>query len=162
MLSIAHAAGMARTIPAADALTRLTLLVFRVNGLLLEAGDRLAAPAGQTSARWQVLGVVDHGPITVAAVARTMGITRQSVQRTADLLAESGFVAYSENPDDRRAQLIAITAKGIKALRKIEAAQEEWARELGKALGQTTLARTAYGLERIEELLLARGGQSVV
>jgi DNA-binding MarR family transcriptional regulator len=150
---------MATRPPSADALTRLTLLVFRVNGLLLDAGDALAAPVGQTSARWQVLGVVDHGPMTVAAVARTMGLTRQSVQRTADLLAEDGLVAYADNPGDRRAQLVEITAKGSKALRTIEVAQAKWARELGRALGQTTLARTIFGLERIEELLEARASE---
>ena len=63
--------------------SELLVEVFRVNGLLLAAGDDLARPAGLTSARWQVLGVVDHGPVTVAQVARIMGLTRQSVRWSA-------------------------------------------------------------------------------
>src|SRR5918995_101020 len=58
-----------------DAFTELVLEVFRLNGLLLAAGDQLAEPSGLTSARWQVLGVVDHEPAPVANVARIMGLT---------------------------------------------------------------------------------------
>ncbi len=103
--------------------TRLVLLVFRLNGLLLAAGDRMAAPVGQTSARWQVMGVIDHGPLTVSAVARTMGLRRQSVQRTADLLVADGVAEYVDNLADRRAKLLALTPNGRRALRRIEAAQ---------------------------------------
>lgn len=45
----------------------------------VEAGDRLAAPAGLSSARSQVLGVVDHGLAPAASVARIMGLTHQSM-----------------------------------------------------------------------------------
>jgi hypothetical protein len=37
-------------------LTDLVLEVFRLNGRLLAAGDRLSKTVGLTSARWQVLG----------------------------------------------------------------------------------------------------------
>ena len=62
-----------------SAFTELILEVFRLNGLLLEAGDRITQPVGLSSARWQVLGVVEHEPTPVAHVARIMGLTRQSV-----------------------------------------------------------------------------------
>ncbi|MDF2695229.1 MAG: MarR family transcriptional regulator [Labilithrix sp.] len=116
----------------------------------------MSAPVGQTSARWQVLGVVDHGPATVAAVARTMGLARQSVQRTADRLAEDGLIAYLDNPSDRRAQLVALTAKGRKVLRTIEAAQASWARDIGREIGESTLTRTLGDLERLEAILIER------
>jgi DNA-binding MarR family transcriptional regulator len=116
----------------------------------------MAAPVGQTSARWQVLGVVDHGPATVAAVARTMGLARQSVQRTADHLADDGLLAYLDNPSDRRAQLVTLTAKGRKVLRTIEVAQANWAQEIGREIGETPLARTLDDLEKLEALLIER------
>src|SRR6266545_2667657 len=92
--------------PAGNALTELVLEVFRVNGRLLAAGDRMARPAGQTSARWQVLGAVDREPRTVSQIARMMGLTRQSVQRTADRLHAEGLVAHTDNPAHRRARLV--------------------------------------------------------
>lgn len=86
----------------------LLVEVFRLNGLLLAAGDRLTAPSGPTSARRQVLGVVDHGPCTVAQVARAMGLTRQAVRETANALAREGAVELRDNPADRRAKLLVL------------------------------------------------------
>jgi DNA-binding MarR family transcriptional regulator len=137
------------------ALTRLTLLVFRLNGLILATGDRLAAPAGQTSARWQVMGVVDHEPLTVAEVARRMGLRRQSVQRTADRLVAAGAAAHLDNPSDRRARLLTLTPAGRRSLRVVEAAQGAWARDLGNAVGLQPLLAAEATLARIVELLEA-------
>jgi DNA-binding MarR family transcriptional regulator len=133
--------------PEEEAFTRLVLLVFRLNGLLLAAGDRLAAPAGQTSARWQVMGVIDHAPMTVAGIARVMGLRRQSVQRTADLLAADGVAEYLDNPADRRARLLTLTPRGRRALRAIERAQFEWARNHGEAIGRKRLESAVSALE---------------
>jgi DNA-binding MarR family transcriptional regulator len=141
-----HPSGHVST-PEEEAFTRLVLLVFRLNGLLLAAGDRLAAPAGQTSARWQVMGVIDHAPMTVARIARVMGLRRQSVQRTADVLAADGVAEYLDNPADRRARLLTLTPRGRRALRAIERAQFEWARNHGEAIGRKRLESAASALE---------------
>jgi DNA-binding MarR family transcriptional regulator len=142
--------------PAQAAFTRLVLLVFRLNGRLMDAGDRLAAPAGQTSARWQVMGVVDHEPLTVAAVARRMGLRRQSVQRTADLLVADGVAEYLDNPADRRAKLLTLTSSGRRAVRRIERAQRAWARELGEAVGLKSLVQAEDALGTVVALLERR------
>src|ERR1043165_1615257 len=84
--------------PTSQAFTALILDIFRLNGRLLSAGDTLASPAGQTSARWQVLGALDERAQTVAEVGRWMGLTRQSVQRTADRLEADGLIRYEANP----------------------------------------------------------------
>ena len=139
--------GEHKSTPAEAAFTRLVLLVFRLNGLLLETGDRLAAPAGQTSARWQVMGVIDHAPLTVSQIARAMGLRRQSVQRTADLLAADGVAEFLDNPADRRARLLALTPPGRRALRAIERGQFEWARKHGEAIGRKRLESAADALE---------------
>ncbi|NJK43879.1 MAG: MarR family transcriptional regulator [Pleurocapsa sp. SU_196_0] len=83
--------------PAGQAFTDLVLLIFQINGALLEAGDRMTAPVGQTSARWQIMGCIDDKAMTVSSIARVMGLARQSVQRTADLLVQDGLAVYEEN-----------------------------------------------------------------
>ena len=70
------------------------LEVFRVNRLLLGAGDVLAGPSGLSRARWQLLGVVEHGDASPAQVALAMGLTPEGVQRTADEMAAEGMLAY--------------------------------------------------------------------
>lgn len=98
----------------ADALTGLTLSLFRVNNLMLAWGDRLVAPLGLTSARWQVLGaiVAAERPQPVAWLARDLGANRQNIQRIVNDLAGEGLVGFAPNPHHKRAQLVELTAKG--------------------------------------------------
>lgn len=134
---------------AGAAFSDLVVLVFRLNGAVLDAGNRMTAPVGQTSARWQVLGVIDERPLTVAAIARAMGLARQSVQRTADLLAQDGLAAYEDNPEHKRAKLLRLLPQGQQVLSVIEASQLEWANRVGAAVGEAELARAGAVLERL-------------
>lgn len=139
--------------PKGKALTALVLHVFRLNGLILEAGDALAAPSGQTASRWQVMGCVDVDAQTVAGIARTMGLARQSVQRTADLLVADGLAEYLDNPQHRRAKLLRLTATGIQLLREIEARQTAWANQLAQSLNAAELASAARTLQDLQKAL---------
>ena len=112
----------------------MILEVFRVNGDLLAAGNRITKPSGQTSARWQVLGALRNGPLSVAAVAREMGLARQSVQRTVDVLASEGVVEFGENPAHRRAKLVRLSPRGLKVLGQISRRQVAWTNGLTEAL----------------------------
>jgi DNA-binding MarR family transcriptional regulator len=133
--------------------TELILEVFRLNGILLEAGDRLTEPVGLSSARWQVLGVVEHEPTPVAHVARIMGLTRQSVQQTADALAKDGFITYTENPHHRRAKLMNITPKGRKALDYVQQCQVDWASRIGGEHSLENLKAAVTLLQQVRETL---------
>ena len=123
-----------RRTPAAEALTDLILEVFRVNGDLLAAGNRLTRPFGQSSARWQILGALRNHPHTVAGIARDMGLARQSVQRTTDLLASDGLVEYTDNPAHRRSKLVRLTPFGTELLALISGRQIAWTNELAEAM----------------------------
>jgi DNA-binding MarR family transcriptional regulator len=138
---------------AGHALTDLVLEVFRLNGRLLAAGDRLTQPAGQTSARWQVLGAIDTEPRTVSQIARIMGLTRQSVQRTADCLQAEGIVSYVDNPAHRRARLVALTTRGRSILHEITRRQVVWASDLGARLGEADVRRALRVVQAFRELL---------
>lgn len=139
--------------PGGRAFSELLVEVFRVNGLLLAAGDELARPAGLTSARWQVLGVVDHGPATVAQVARIMGLTRQSVQQTADALVRDKLVDLVENPAHQRARLMTLTPTGREALRYVEEQQSGWANAIAERLPHTELRACLAVLRDLGDLL---------
>jgi DNA-binding MarR family transcriptional regulator len=136
-----------------DAFTELTLEVFRLNGRLLQVGDELVKPVGLTSSRWQILGVVEHAPASVAHVAREMELTRQSVQRTADLLAADGMVEYTDNPHHRRAKLMKITPRGREALDYVEERQVKWTDQVGREHSQEDLRTAVTVLRRIRENL---------
>lgn len=144
---------MAKYTSAGATFTDLVFEIFRNNGLILAAGERLTEPAGLTSARWQVLGVVDHEPAPVANVARMIGLTRQSVQQTADALEADGLIEYQENPHHRRAKLIVMTPKGRERLREVEARQMAWANEIGSSLPLASLRAAVEALGAVRKTL---------
>jgi len=141
--------------PAGDAVSRLWVQVFQLNGLFTAAGDAMARPTGQTSARWQVMAAIEHGPDTVAGVARTLRLARQSVQRIADLLERDGLAAYEGNPVHRRAKLLELTPLGRRVLNDIQAEQRVWANELGAETGEAELRKASVVLERVLQSLVA-------
>jgi DNA-binding MarR family transcriptional regulator len=120
--------------PAAEALSALVVNVMKLSATLEAAGNLLASPAGQSSARWQVLAAIEDDPRSVASIARVLGHTRQSVQRIADVLVADGLARYSPNPAHRRAKLLELTPAGLEALRTIQAAQARWARQIARGL----------------------------
>ncbi|MFE0421587.1 MarR family winged helix-turn-helix transcriptional regulator [Streptomyces sp. NPDC058953] len=136
-----------------ELLTRTALGVFRLNGHFVAISDRIAGDGGLTAASWQVLGAVAREARTVSDLARSMGLTRQSVQRTADLLAERGLAVYGPNPAHRRAKLLAATEDGRAALRLLDPGHAALAARLARALGPAEFAETARVLERLGAVL---------
>ncbi|MFI1394180.1 MarR family winged helix-turn-helix transcriptional regulator [Streptomyces sp. NPDC020681] len=136
-----------------DLLSRTALSVFRLNGQFLAVSEELAKPAGLTAAWWQVLGAVLREPLPVAGIARDMGITRQSVQRIADLLVERGLAAYEPNPAHRRAKLLRPTDEGRAAIERIVPGHADFAARLVEALGHDQFAETVRILEQLSKAL---------
>ncbi|GAA4908321.1 MarR family winged helix-turn-helix transcriptional regulator [Streptomyces coeruleoprunus] len=136
-----------------DLLSRTALAVFRLNGQFLGVSEELARPAGLTAAWWQVLGAVLREPLPVAGIARAMGITRQSVQRVADLLVERGLAAYAPNPAHRRAKLLAPTDEGRAAVARIDPGHADLAARLAAELGEEAFTETARVLERLSRAM---------
>ena len=132
----------------ADAVSDLSVEVFRLNGALLAAGDALVAELGLTSARCQVLGAIalSPAPLPVAHIARNMGQTRQSVQRIANELEAEGLLRFAPNPHHQRAKLVLLTERGRKAF---DAAMSRW-QPLAAALGKS---HKPAGIDATTELL---------
>jgi DNA-binding MarR family transcriptional regulator len=125
-----------------DRTPHLILDVFRLNGLLVAAGDRLVAPLGLTSARWQVLGAIAYAerPQPVAWLARDMGGNRQNVQRIVNDLQKAGLVTLEANPHHRRASLVVLTEKGRKTFNEAMRVQAPWANGLSDGLAIKDIA----------------------
>lgn len=138
---------------AQELLSGTALAVFKLNGQFLDLAEQLARPAGLTAAWWQVLGAVLRTPLPVAGIAREMGITRQSVQRVADLLVDKGLAEYRPNPAHRRAKLVQPTEAGYEAVRRIDPQHAAAARRLADAMGEDELRAALESLTRLSEAL---------
>ncbi|UGT40818.1 MarR family transcriptional regulator [Nocardia yamanashiensis] len=130
---------------------------FKLNGQFLAIAEELARPAGITVAWWMVLGAVLREPLPVAGIAREMGITRQSVQRVADLLVDKGFAEYRPNPAHKRAKLVAVTPEGRAAVERINPQHAAYAKRLAAELGVDAMRDIAAALTRLSAALDAVG-----
>jgi DNA-binding MarR family transcriptional regulator len=122
--------------PTGTALSETIFDLLRLNSRLLTAGDRLVASLGLTSARWQILGtmIAAERPQPVAWIARDMGANRQNVQRIVNDLERDGLVEFQPNPHHRRAQLVVLTDKGLKAYDDAMRLQAPWVNGLSEGL----------------------------
>jgi DNA-binding MarR family transcriptional regulator len=126
---------------AGDTFAEFAITTLRLAGRLTTAGDELAGPLGQTSARWQVLAAAaSEPPKSVAQISRLLGLARQGVQRIADALELEGLTLYRDNPDHQRAKLVALSPKGKSVLAGIRERQTGWANRLGASLDAEKLA----------------------
>lgn len=140
---------------AGAAVTALIMDVFRLNGRLHLAGDRLVAELGLTSARWQILGAIAYTerPESVAWHARTMGVHRQGVQRIVNALKKDGIVEFQPNPYHKRAQLVVLTTKGQAFFQAAMAQQIPWVNDLSEGLSPGDIQITRKVVEHLKTRL---------
>ncbi|GLR59926.1 MarR family transcriptional regulator [Rhizobium indigoferae] len=138
-----------------DSFSAFAITALRLAGHLTAAGDQLAKPAGQTSARWQVLAAARRGGMSVAQIARALGVARQGVQRLTDVLENEGLIAYADNPQHQRAKLVRLTEEGAARLGVIEIAQAGWADGLGGAFTSAELDAARAVMARVMDMLEA-------
>ena len=143
---------------AGAAFTALVLEVFRLNGVLLAAGNALCEGTALTSARWQVLGAVAMAtdPLSVAGIARVMGQTRQGVQRIVDELEREGTVERVAHPAHRRARPVRLTARGAALWAEMRRRQTPWANGAARGLDARALDTSLATLRALRERLEAR------
>ena len=134
-------------------MTILFVGLFRLNGALLAAGDRLVGNLGLTSARWQVIGVVANSsvPLPVASIARNMGLTRQGVRVVVNDLAATGLVRFVPNPHHRKAHLVMLTPEGESVHRAAKERWLPWTNQLGRGLSRE---RIEDAVELLQMILL--------
>jgi len=134
---------------AGEAFTEMVLETFRLNGRLLAAGDRLTKPLGLTSSRWQVLGTIESRPLSVSQIARTIGLTRQNVQRIADILEQEGFIFYALNPEHQRAKLVCLTTKATRSMCQLGEIQMLWANRISSTATAVDIRTTLKTMSKL-------------
>lgn len=142
--------------PAGELYYRLVHEIFRSNGQLLAAGDWLTKELNLSATLWQVLDEIEEAPLPVAQIARNMWLTRQSVRRTAMVLKDRGFVEFRENPNHRRAKLVALTQQGRDALDRVTRTEIGWSNNVGNDIGAGKLEEAIGTLISLRELLQRR------
>ncbi len=135
--------------------TEIVLEVFKLGGLLVSEGDQMGFEYGITSARWKILGALSLAgePQTVPQIAKSMGLTRQAVQRLVDAMHKDGFLLFHQNPDHKRAKLISLSDLGKETYLKLYEKQSGWAIACSTGITQTELETTLSVLKRISNTI---------
>jgi DNA-binding MarR family transcriptional regulator len=126
----------------ADSVLRLLAAVNQASAQFTELEDRLVFDTGFSSARLRVAAVLEPAGAarTVPQIARTLGLSRQAVQRVADDLAARKLAAWIDNPDHKRARLLKLTAPGRAGYGEALRRQQLWAQQLSEGLTPAWLA----------------------
>ena len=114
--------------------------------------EQMARRAGVTHASWRVLAAAGPGR-TVPQLARRLGVKRQSVQRLADQLVESGRARYVTNPDHRRSPFLTITDSGESTLESLRRELADGESDLGAELEHEELETAIYVLRSLRALI---------
>jgi DNA-binding MarR family transcriptional regulator len=76
-----------------------------------------------------------EGPVTIGALAERLGVTQQAASKSVADLERRGYVERTADPDDARARLVALTARGDAAIAGGRRHRAALAGELAERLG---------------------------
>jgi DNA-binding MarR family transcriptional regulator len=138
---------------AQDPMPAIVADVYELAGRFRDCGEAIAKTVGQTQARWQVLSAASAGPRSVPQIARVLGVTRQNVQRIADLLVGEGSAQYQDNPDHRASPHLVLTRRGRTALDALTKAAGGYHARLARRLSPADTVSIQRGLRRLLEAL---------
>jgi DNA-binding MarR family transcriptional regulator len=127
--------------------------VYELAGRFRDCGEAIAKTVGQTQARWQVMSAASGTPHSVPQIARVLGVTRQNVQRIADLLVAEGSALYQDNPDHRASPHLVLTKRGRAALDRLTKAAGGYHARLARKLSAADIVSIQRGLRRLLEAL---------
>ena len=100
-----------------------------------------------------VLRFVGEGESRATHLAERLGVSAPVLSRHIAELEEQGYVVRRQDPEDGRAQLIALSASGTQKLRAIEEQRTATIRDLLQDWSQDDVELTARTLEKLAESL---------
>jgi len=113
--------------------------------------QRLRTEFDVTLPRFDLMAQLDKAPngMTLGELSQRMMVSNGNVTGLAERLVEQGLLDRRAAPNDRRAQIVSLTAEGRRAFRTMARTHEDWIAELFAGLGpadiealMTLLAKT--------------------
>src|SRR3954470_13868723 len=105
-------------------------LMAQSRALVLGEGERGLRPSHH-----RVIGHVPAEGISVTDLADRVGMTKQGIGQFVTQLTQSGHLAVTLNPEDRRIRIVRRTAKGDAAARRLaglmDSLEQTWADRVG-------------------------------
>jgi len=135
---------------APELIDRLGYLLKHAQLRLTELTAEALAPYGVSGRELAVLLVLDGGgPASQLAAAGRLGIDRTTMVAFLDTLEERGLVARRPDPDDRRRNVVVLTATGRSVLRDATRASDEAERRFLAPLTGPAADQLRRSLQRV-------------
>jgi DNA-binding MarR family transcriptional regulator len=116
--------------------------------------DRGLAERGLTRARAKALWeIAQRTPVTQRDLADALKVSPRNVTTLVDALEKDGFVLRKDHPTDRRAILLALSAKGGRAVSKMKREAHRFAQELFGNLKPDALRNFLGALDHVTRKL---------
>lgn len=139
----------------AESLIQLLDELARTRGRTQVAFDSIRHNAGLTEVESIVLSAVTHAERapTVPQIGRSLGHPRQVIQRAADALHDRGLLEWHDNPDHKRARLLAATESGAALAHGNDAEGLRLAHALTEGMAQPQIDAVVAGLRAIRKTM---------
>jgi DNA-binding MarR family transcriptional regulator len=113
---------MSKEIPISGLTVHLGYWLRYVSNHVSQAFARKVETRGVTVAEWVLLRqLLDEEALAPSRLSERMGMTRGTVTKLADRLIAKGLLVRAANPEDARAQTLALTAKGRRLVPELAA-----------------------------------------
>ena len=123
--------------------------VYELAAVSRRASESIAAEHGVTVTQWHAMSVLSDDDVTVPAIARRLGVTRQAVQRVADQLVSSGHVEPRKNPSHSSSPVMHLTDLGHQTLRDLWEASDDPRAQLTRGLSAEEVLAASATLQKL-------------
>ena len=106
-----------------------------------------------TPQQWMVLVTIADQPMSLAAVARRLAVSKQNMTGMIARLEQLGVVERNENPQDLRSARLELTRRGRALIEKLSPLYEEWRNALGNDLPERDVQTLTRAVNRLIEQL---------
>lgn len=96
-----------------------------------------------------LMALAADGPMTVSEVADTLAISKPTASILIDRLVQAGDAGRTEDPDDRRRTLVALTAAGFALVARLRQGKSERYERLLAAMHPDDLAALTRGMQAL-------------
>ena len=106
-----------------------------------EVRRRLRDDFDVTLPRFDLMAQLDRAPngMTLGELSQRMMVSNGNVTGLAERLVEQGLLDRRPSPNDRRAQIVSLTAEGRRAFRTMARTHEDWIAQLFAGLDATEI-----------------------
>ena len=100
-----------------------------------------------------LMAISRHGPMTIPALARGRGVSRQNVRIIVLALVAEGFMRFGDNPGHKRSALLSLTSSGDALARAMSEKETAIYRKVAPDITAERMLDAAGTLRQVERIL---------